>query len=105
MCKQNLVKCFGPRPLLCTCVSTRAKLFQIVCCRTQSVWAVFSFPRCSVYNLLGVNLLHLDLKSECLVISRDEMTIFDAHVSIILGARRRPVWKSKGSEGEEEACF
>ena len=78
------------------CVSTTAKLFQIVYCRTQSVWAVFSFPRCSVYNLLGVNLLHLDLKSECLVLSRDEMTIFDAHVSIILGARRRPVWKSKG---------
>ena len=47
---------------------------------------------------LGVNLLHLDLKSECLVLSGDEMTIFYTHVSIILDARRQPVWKSKGSE-------
>ena len=45
---------------------------------------------------MGVNLLHLDLKSECLVLSEDEMTIFFTHLSIILGARRQPVLKSKG---------
>ena len=45
---------------------------------------------------LGVNLLHLDLKSECLVLSGDKLTIFDTHVSIMLSARRQPVWKRKG---------
>ena len=45
---------------------------------------------------LGVNLLHLDLKSECLVLSWDKLTIFDTHVSIMLSARRQLVWKRKG---------
>ena len=56
---------------------------------------------------MGVSLLHLDLKSECLVLSGDEMIIIDTHVSIMLSAGRNPLWKNKGLQGEEEgeACF
>ena len=54
---------------------------------------------------LGVNLLHLDLKSECLVLSEDEMTIFFTHLSIILGARRQPVLKSKGVGRRRRSVF
>ena len=72
-------------------------LFGLIFSFHAVVYTIYNHPIARGARIgCQVNLLHFDLKSECLVLGGDEMTIFDTHVAIMLDAKRQPVWKSKG---------